>query len=658
MMLALLCVWTGAIATCVGLGRLADGRRPLVAADSFLNAFWTGLVLVSGALQIIHLFVPVRWPIGVLFVTVAAAPFMLAVSDLGARFRRHPRAVAFWIGLSIWMANRSIDHGRPWDFGLYHAPTVQLFTSLPLVRGIANLHWRLAANSSFLLTSALFDLPGLGIHAYQVAGGLLVAMLAAEGVCGLSRVLAGSAAVRVSDLVRSAGLPIALFESQTSLPTLSPDAAFLVVGFASAVRLAVLLFDDVEARYLVESYRLVVLLSLLAVTVKLTAVPYATASIAVAFLAVRRRVPAQSLWKAVGFPAACAVALVGVWAYRGVLLSGYPAFPWYAISVNVDWRVPYSSAYTYTEEVRWYTRGVTGGAVADGWLRRWLIGMLWLEGKFSVIVPLAFGVIVVTAARLRRISCWSRDGFLFLVPAVTGGVAWFVVAPAPRLAGVTFWHLGVGLALLPLAESEAGRPVGDGSGRTVRRRAAWRDVHGLQRQNRAARDQATGGHDPAASAELRHSVRTAALHAGYGRSLLRSTVSVHAISRLAAEAPRRQEDGRGLSIARLGIAPNQITDFPERAAEVTLHFFPVALARGQDAIGQSRERQRLEPDPAWPGHRREEQSFAAEQRRLDAADELDVVVDGRIEGDQTAGIDADDLALLSIPSARSSRRCE
>src|SRR5262249_37878418 len=47
---------------------------------------------------------------------------------------------------------------------------------------------------------------------------------------------------------------------------------------------------------------------------------------------------------------------------------------------------------------------------------------------------------------------------------------------------------------------------------------------------------------------------------------------------------------------------------------------------------------------AGSGQRGEEQSFATEQGGLETADELDVVVDARLEADDAAGVDAQDLA--------------
>ena len=60
--------------------------------------------------------------------------------------------------------------------------------------------------------------------------------------------------------------------------------------------------------------------------------------------------------------------------------------------------------------------------------------------------------------------------------------------------------------------------------------------------------------------------------------------------------------------------------------------------RRHDSVGEPAERQRLQPHAPGPAQRGEEQPFAAEDRRLDLADVLDVVVDGWLERDDTAGI--------------------
>src|SRR3954469_22918822 len=100
---------------------------------------------------------------------------------------------------------------------------------------------------------------------------------------------------------------------------------------------------------------------------------------------------------------------------------------------------------------------------------------------------------------------------------------------------------------------------------------------------------------------------------------------------------------------RSPIAADEIADGAECTAEIAAaHFLAAAVLRAEHAVGETREGQRLNPDAARAGQHREEDPFPAENRRLDPADELDVVVDRRIECDETAGVDLQLLAGFQL----------
>ena len=87
---------------------------------------------------------------------------------------------------------------------------------------------------------------------------------------------------------------------------------------------------------------------------------------------------------------------------------------------------------------------------------------------------------------------------------------------------------------------------------------------------------------------------------------------------------------------------------------------PAPLTPGDgldDAIGQAAERQRLQPDVARARCSvAKNRPFAAEERGLHAADELDVVVDRRLQRDEAAGVDAQRLARLELAARAACRR--
>ena len=75
--------------------------------------------------------------------------------------------------------------------------------------------------------------------------------------------------------------------------------------------------------------------------------------------------------------------------------------------------------------------------------------------------------------------------------------------------------------------------------------------------------------------------------------------------------------------------------------------FVFALAHGgacQHAAGEAGEGEGLQPDFAGAGEGGQEQAFAAKERVLEPADELDVVIDARLEGDETAGVEFEGFA--------------
>src|SRR5262249_44949605 len=101
------------------------------------------------------------------------------------------------------------------------------------------------------------------------------------------------------------------------------------------------------------------------------------------------------------------------------------------------------------------------------------------------------------------------------------------------------------------------------------------------------------------------------------------------LSRVAATMPSAARQGGSVTVDHLAETEGGVED---RA----LFLPPAARARGGlvDAIGEPAERQRLQPHAAGAGERREEDPLAAEERGLDLAYELDVVVHRRLERDQ------------------------
>src|SRR6185436_4042190 len=106
-----------------------------------------------------------------------------------------------------------------------------------------------------------------------------------------------------------------------------------------------------------------------------------------------------------------------------------------------------------------------------------------------------------------------------------------------------------------------------------------------------------------------------------------------------AQASSSAASARCLLIVAAEDASEQAAGAEARQQRPFLATAAALRSRGEHTAGQAGERQALQPDRARPGHAREEQAFAAEQRCLHFADVLDLEVDARRVGHHAAGID-------------------
>src|SRR5688500_6636346 len=97
----------------------------------------------------------------------------------------------------------------------------------------------------------------------------------------------------------------------------------------------------------------------------------------------------------------------------------------------------------------------------------------------------------------------------------------------------------------------------------------------------------------------------------------------------------------------LFISAEYLADVAQRAAYST-HSTAAFGCRADDPAGQSRERHRLQDRFARAAQGGEEQSFAAEQRVLESADEFDVIGHGLFEGHDTAGVNLQYVARAQV----------
>jgi len=119
------------------------------------QTFWFGYSLVILLLQLYSVVLPIRMPALAGLASVAVAGFVVSRRGVAVRvrsWRAHPRmAIAVTIVIflaAVVVATRSVEDVNLYDTHLYHLQTVKWARTYAAVPGIANLHYRLAYNSS------------------------------------------------------------------------------------------------------------------------------------------------------------------------------------------------------------------------------------------------------------------------------------------------------------------------------------------------------------------------------------------------------------------------------------------------------------------------------------------------------------------------------
>ena len=148
-------------------------------------------------------------------------------------------------------------------------------------------------------------------------------------------------------------------------------------------------------------------------------------------------------------PAIAAALILLPWLARETLLTGYPLYPFAALSLPVDWRMPPQKVewlrHVLLNWARWLSYDDTQG---HRWLPTWLHARLLAPNNLcKCLLPALIALPALLIALLRRrlqlpLAC-------FLACIALAAIAWYFYAPDPRYASQLFTLLmGAPLAAL------------------------------------------------------------------------------------------------------------------------------------------------------------------------------------------------------------------
>jgi hypothetical protein len=449
--LLVLMTWMLCAAVLIGIGSLVLGwfSRNYILSD----AFWIGLALTVGLLQIWHCFGPINLVCDLILVLISAVGIALNRSRLlrlGLRIVRIEvwAIVAFTLIVTS-LAIRATGPCEHFDTGLYGATTVRWILSYPIIPGLAKLHGRLGFNSSvFLCIAAL----GQGIwrnSGHHLFTGLLVSGFWATAGSGAVRVLRGPLASPTDWFHSILLIPCVYWTTHSRLVgTMTDLPASILCLVATGI-----LFGQLEltqsspssAQKFVRANVAMTLLAL-AVTFKLSTAVFSILVwlIGLVLLSLSDCQP-KLRFKLIGGSIFLSAIIILPWLARGVILSGYPFYPEQLLGANVDWKVsPLACRWELAWIRSWARAPWAPLAETQGfhWLRTWLHRNILDREGFQV--PLVLSTIsgIGTLVGCVRSRFGPTGPWLWLLlPSVASLTVWFLEAPAPRFAEAPIWTM-------------------------------------------------------------------------------------------------------------------------------------------------------------------------------------------------------------------------
>ena len=335
-----------------------------------------------------------------------------------------PKLVAAVIMLLLFSygASRGYMHV---DSGLYHAQAIRWIEEYGVVPGLANLHCRLAYNSSAFVLTALYSMSFLGGHSLHTVAGFMALVLALKGL-NVVEVLSRKK-VLVSDFVKVAML---FYITIIYTEMMSPASDYFAMLFLFYVLLTWIELEEKKEKDITPFGMLCVLLAV-NVSIKLSSVIMLLLVLKPAVVLIKEKRYGQ-----IGLYLFLGILAVFPYLARNVILSGWLVYPFPAIDLfSFDWKIPALEAAYDGEEIKVYAKGMTEVWLKDtpisGWFPNWFQGLKGLEKIWvlSSAASVLLGAASVLGGSLKRKK--ELYGLLFLQGVL--------------IAGYFFWQLGTPL---------------------------------------------------------------------------------------------------------------------------------------------------------------------------------------------------------------------
>ncbi len=438
-----------------------------VSQEGFFSQVWLGWAVVLFILSLLQLVFPLSAVVSLCVYGGGVLFFFLYRGIVCLNFFKERLLLcSFFLPvlflLSVWFATRAMTDPQFYDSGLYYFNSIRWLNEYPIVKGLGNLHGRLAFNQSFFSYVASLNLyPWFG-HGYNIALSFLVVLLLAECSWAFMRVSSRLINKKNCDLdlyLRILFIPVVIrIANEAKLSSPSADIASSLLQIVLFLHIVKLLQGENHTRESTSLLKILIILGVTAITVKLNNVMYGSAilGLSLGWFFLQSSVGYGTRIRSLLKTTIIAGAIFGLWAGRGVLLSGCPLYPSTFLCGEYEWSVPLQRVQDMANWIHSWARypGKHWREVLGNWdwLSPWLAMIVTRRAiMYSLVLTL---VGVMTTFGIMKIYGKERGRLvpilsLIILPLVMSVLFWFFMAPDPRFAGSLFYLLPIA-SLLPL----------------------------------------------------------------------------------------------------------------------------------------------------------------------------------------------------------------
>ena len=366
-MLYLIAIWIGLSAVCLTIGCgwlhwLQAGRIDR-AGDRAAAALWLGLVTLAISMLAVAIFVPLSPLAGI----AAAAPgLLLALRSSAVRVelsqwtQRFSYRLLLGYGLCSVAIAAVISQRVTWlDTGQYHYGLIRWFAEYGVTPGLALLNPQLGFVSAWFALTAPFDAAAFEGRVGPVLNGFILLMAALQIAVALSRIARSRA--RLSDwfsLIFLSAVCILLIRTPllaviTRSPSPDSAIALLTVTVAWSMLIVDTAVDSDDSQGIISGDLIPLVLSIGAVSTKLTALPLLPVAFGFYLFRGVRHISPSGCLKRLGAAGLLTFLLLLPFLASEVLVSGCPLYP--ATTACLD--LPWTKAAADTQQLAESTHG-------------------------------------------------------------------------------------------------------------------------------------------------------------------------------------------------------------------------------------------------------------------------------------------------------------